>query len=309
MTYVKTKLQHSIDIDAIITLHYFEYMKNFEFKGESHNFWEFLYVDKGTVAVRADDTWTTLYTGDIIFHQPNEFHAIKSIGKDSPNLVAMSFTSSSQAMSFFVNKSFTLSMEERAMISRIITEGRHTLATPMHIPSVEQVQLKKHAPFGSQQMILLYLEMFLITLIREHQEESGASIQHKSSPEKESAKQERLSEILKYLEYHICEKLTVKDTCNEFSMSRSAVQLLFHEQLNCGVIDYFNQMKIQRAKDIIRDGSMNLTEIAYFLSYSSLPYFSKQFRLATGMSPSAYASSIKGITDAVYEAEERNRDL
>lgn len=56
MTYVKTRLQHSIDIDAIITLHYFEYMKNFEFKGESHNFWEFLYVDKGTVAVRADDT-------------------------------------------------------------------------------------------------------------------------------------------------------------------------------------------------------------------------------------------------------------
>lgn len=199
MTYVKTTLQHSIDIDAIITLHYFEYMKNFEFKGESHNFWEFLYVDKGTVAVRADDTWTTLYTGDIIFHQPNEFHAIKSIGKDSPNLVVMSFTSSSQAMSFFVNKSFTLSMEERAMISRIITEGRHTLATPMHIPSVEQVQLKEHAPFGSQQMILLYLEMFLITLIREHQEESGASIQHKSSPEKESAGQERLSEILKYL--------------------------------------------------------------------------------------------------------------
>lgn len=195
------------------------------------------------------------------------------------------------------------------MISRIITEGRHTLATPMHIPSVEQVQLKKHAPFGSQQMILLYLEMFLITLIREHQEESGVSIQHKSSPEKESAGQERLSEILKYLEYHICEKLTVKDICNEFSMSRSAVQLLFHEQLNCGVIDYFNQMKIQRAKDIIRDGSMNLTEIAYFLSYSSLPYFSKQFRLATGMSPSAYASSIKGITDAVYEAGERNRDL
>ena len=33
MTYIKTKLKRSIDIDAIITLHYFEYMKNFEFKG------------------------------------------------------------------------------------------------------------------------------------------------------------------------------------------------------------------------------------------------------------------------------------
>ena len=159
MTYIKTKLKRSIDIDAIITLHYFEYMKNFEFKGESHNFWEFLYVDKGTVAVRADDTWTTLKTGDIIFHQPNEFHAIKSIGKDSPNLVVMSFTCDSPAMDFFIRRNFTLSMEERSMISQIITEARQTFSTPMHIPSVEQVELKDNTPFASQQMILLYLEL------------------------------------------------------------------------------------------------------------------------------------------------------
>ena len=308
MTYVKTILKHSIDIDAIITLHYFEYMKNFEFKGESHNFWEFLYVDKGTVAVRADNSWTTLYTGDIIFHQPNEFHAIKSIGKESPNLIVMSFTTNSPAMSFFIRKSFTLNMEERSMISKIITEGRHTLATPMHIPSIEQVQLRDDAPFGSQQMILLYLELFLITLIREHKETSATPTPHMSSPEKESAAHERINEILKFMEFHICERLTVKDICNAFSISRSALQALFHEQLGCGVIDYFNQMKIQRAKDIICDGSMNLTEIAYFLSYSSLPYFSKQFRIATGMSPSAYASSVKGITDALRNGKKRGPD-
>ena len=75
-------------------------------------------------------------------------------------------------------------------------------------------------------------------------------------------------------------------------MSSSAVQLLFHEQLNCGVIDYFNQMKIQRAKDIIRDGSMNLTEIAYFLSYSSLPYFSKQFRRFYQCAPREYWNGV-----------------
>ena len=140
MTYIKTKLKRSIDIDAIITLHYFEYMKNFEFKGESHNFWEFLYVDKGTIAVRADDTWTTLKTGE-----------------DSPNLVVMSFTCDSPAMDFFIRRNFTLSMEERSMISQIITEARQTFSTPMHIPSVEQVELKDNTPFASQQMILLYL--------------------------------------------------------------------------------------------------------------------------------------------------------
>ena len=47
MTYVKTQLKREITIPAIVTIHYFEYMKDFAFKGESHDFWEFLYVDKG----------------------------------------------------------------------------------------------------------------------------------------------------------------------------------------------------------------------------------------------------------------------
>mgnify|MGYP000429479181 CR=1 FL=1 len=64
-------------------------------------------------------------------------------------------------------------------------------------------------------------------------------------------------------------------------------------------MEYFNGLKIQRAKDMIRDGRKNLTEIAGFLSYSSLPYFSKQFKKATGMAPMEYASSVKGITQAL----------
>ena len=47
-------------------------------------------------------------------------------------------------------------------------------------------------------------------------------------------------------------------------------------------MEFFNRMKIQRAKDMIRDGRKNLTEIAGFLSYSSLPYFSKQFKRLRG---------------------------
>lgn len=305
MSYVKTVLEHSIVIDSIITIHYFEYMKNFEFRGEAHDFWEFLYVDKGTVAVCADRTWVTLHTGDIIFHQPDEFHAIKSIGKDSPNLVAVSFTSASSAMDFFIHKTFTLSREERSLISGMIAEARQTLSTPLHIPSIEQIQIKECTPFGSQQMILLHLELFLITLVREHQDEHQASRPvHRFSPVQESAEQERLSEILKYMEYHICEHLHVSDICNTFSISRSALQSLFHKQLHCGVIDHFNKMKIQRAKDIIRDGTMTMTELAYFLSYGSLAYFSRQFRISTGMSPSAYASSVKGISDGLRKVDD-----
>lgn len=300
MTYVKTQLKRDITIDSIITIHYFEYMKDFVFQGESHDFWELLYVDKGTVSVRSDDDWLTLNTGDIIFHKPNEFHAIQSIGKSSPNLIAISFTSSSPAIDFFKNKSFTLMQEERVLISMIIDEAKAAFSTPLHIPSVEQVLIKPEAPFASQQLIVLYLELFLITVHRKHYDNvEEHTLVRRNSPEKESAKLTLLQQILQYMEYHICEQLSVSDICDAFSISRSALQALFHEKEGCGAIDYFNHMKIQRAKDIIRDGTMNFTEIAYFLSYSSLPYFSKQFKKATGMSPLEYSSSVKGMTEAL----------
>ena len=322
MTYIKTNLHREIVIDSIITLHYFEYMKDFVFRGEAHDFWEFLYVDKGTVSVRSDDRWLTLNTGDVIFHKPNEFHAIKSIGKDAPNLVAVSFISDSKAMHHFENLNCTLGRNERFLISQIIVEAKNTFSTPIHIPSVEQVLLRDETPFASQQLILLYLELFLITIYRKHQSissleipkenlkpsrhfqlETTSSESFETSDEKDSGKSTLFDHIIQYLEFHICESLSVPQICSAFSVSRSALQALFHEKLDCGVIEHFNKMKIDRAKDIIRDGNMNLTEIAYYLSYSSLPYFSKQFKKETGMSPLQYSNSVKGITEAFTKSD------
>ena len=90
MTYIRTKLQEDLKIDSIITLHYFEYMKDFIFQGEAHDFWEFLYVDNGTVSVRYDDTWMTLNTGDIIpmnFMRSNPSAEILLTWSSSPSYV------------------------------------------------------------------------------------------------------------------------------------------------------------------------------------------------------------------------------
>lgn len=304
MTYIETSLKREIVIDSIITIHYFEYMRDFVFHGESHDFWEFLYVDKGSIQVQAGEHQFLLQTGDIVFHEPNEFHTIRSVGSSSPNLVVMSFQSHSSAMDNFRGKKMTLNMEERTFISHILSNAREVLATPMNLPTVEQVELRSDAPIGSQQMILLYLELFLLTIL---QNDSKPNMPPRpriigtflSPIEVSGTKEQRLQEITAYMEFRICEQLSMDDLCRHFSLSRSSIQKLFQKEKGCGPIEYFNEMKIQRAKDMIRDGHKNLTEIAAFLSYSSLPYFSKQFKKAIGMSPMEYASSVKGITNAL----------
>lgn len=306
MAYVKTYLKREIVIDSIITIHYFEYTKDFIFRGESHDFWEFLYVDSGSVLVTAGEKEVLLNAGDIIFHKPNEFHAFKSAGKSSLNLVACSFVTYSPAIQFFDNKSFTLNHEERNLISLIISEAKQTFRTPMHIPFVEQVLLKPDAPFASQQLILLYLELFLISCWRFHAE--GTS--HKNIPRQLTAgnhnmKKELFNQIMSYMDTHICEQLTIQNICDAFSISHSTLYNVIYNRKGCGPIEYFNHLKIEKSKELIRTGTMNFTEIAYFLSYSSLPYFSKRFKKTTGMSPQEYASSVKGIAEA-FQAESKS---
>lgn len=308
MTYVSTKLKKELVINEIITVHYFEYMKDFCFVGESHDFWEFLYVDKGEVTIMADDVFYQLHAGDIVFHRPNEFHAIHTTGKKAPNLVAISFRCDSPAIQFFEQKSCTLVQEERVLISRIISEARDAFSTPLHIPSVEQVFPSANAAFGAEQLILNYLEIFLIHVKRTHLDAKTNLTPARTSPIMDaSINSNRLDAIIHYMEFRICEQLTVSDICNEFSISRSSLHALFHREKNCGAIDYFSYMKIERAREIMRDGSMNFTEIAYYLSYSSLQYFSKQFKKATGMSPLEYSSSVKQISNTLTTVDRKTQ--
>lgn len=306
MAYVKTELKRDIVIDSIITIHYFEYMRDFIFSGEAHDFWEFLYVDKGCILVQGGEQQFTLHTGDIIFHEPNEFHAIRSIGSASPNLVVMSFSTHSPAISYFRGKKLTLNMQERTLISHILNAAKQVLKTPMNLPTVEQVELLADTAVGSEQMVLLYLELFLLTVIQNDSLSSSAKSSRRTIPdmfqspvELTFSKEKRLQEILAYMEFRICEPMSMDELCQHFSLSRSSINKLFKKEKDCGPMEYFNNMKVQRAKEMIRDDRKNLTEIAAFLSYSSLPHFSKQFKKVTGMAPMEYASSVKGIAQAM----------
>ena len=70
MGYEAIRLQRPLAVDDIVSVHYFEYSSNYYFEGERHDFWEFLYVDKGELDVRAGDVVQHLKKGQIIFHKP-----------------------------------------------------------------------------------------------------------------------------------------------------------------------------------------------------------------------------------------------
>ena len=103
------------------------------------------------------------------------------------------------------------------------------------------------------------------------------------------------------MEEHLGEQLTIDNICRETLISRSRLQKLFQELHGCGVMEFFNQMKIDTAKELIRSNHLNFTQIADRLGYASVHYFSGQFR----SSPRPSACFRKTIADSETEPDYR----
>lgn len=79
--YIRTELRQPVTVQSIITVHYFEYTKNFAFTGEAHDFWEIVFADKGDLYITAGSSETLLRQGQMYLHRPMEFHNIRCDGK------------------------------------------------------------------------------------------------------------------------------------------------------------------------------------------------------------------------------------
>ena len=245
--------------------------------------------------VRTDNGSHILNRGQAIFHKPNEFHDLKAVGKTAPNIVVVSFACNSPCMSFFENRIVNISDTERNLMGMMIAEARRCIASPLDDPYLKKLEKRQDCLFGSQQLIRLYLEQILIYMIRRNMTPQLSMPNSKFVDLKTNSAS--YNKILFYLEEHIRETLTIEDICHDNLIGRSQLQKLFREQSRCGVIELFTQMKIEFSKQLIRENQMNFTQISEFLGYSSIHYFSRQFKKIAGMTPSEYASSIKALSE------------
>lgn len=297
MSYKSVRLKDILTIHEVYSIHYFEYMSDFSFPGESHDFWEFLCVDKGEVNVFSNERFHVLKKGDIIFHKPNEFHDVKSNGFIAPNLVVMSFACSSLAMSFFEDKVLQISESERVLLAQIIQEAKHVFQGRLDDPYQEELIRSENSRFAGEQLIRLYLEQLLLQLIRRYMVRTTSHAPLLVKSIKQKADGELFTQIRTYMETHINENLTIEILCKSNSVGRSQLQKLFRTRSGYGAIEYFSRMKVELAKQMIREHHYNFTQIADVLGFSSIHYFSRQFKKITGMTPSEYASSIMALSE------------
>ena len=284
MTYRPLVPLRPLTVREFYSVHYFEYSGSYAFTGERHDFWELLYVDRGSLQVTAGERDLRLSQGQLIFHPPGEFHAL-----------------SGEAMEQFRGLVAFVGQEERALLGRMVAESGAAFSTPLGDPRTTRLERREDQPFGGEQLLCAALEELLIRLARRR---SAPEPQGSAPPEGSPL----FAQVTEYLERRLDQSLTLEQICQDNLIGRSQLQKLFHAHTGGGVMEYFSGLKIQAARRMIREGALNFTQIAGRLGFQSPHYFSRRFRQATGMSPSEYERSVKMLSElsGVYPDDRTN---
>ncbi len=289
LNYIKHKIANLISINKIVTIHYYELDKNFSFDGESHNFWEMVYVDSGRVEIEADNQCHILNAGEVIFHRPNEFHTLRADKKTVANVFVISFVCSSESMDFFKGKVAAVPPKLKKYISTIIEESSQTFK--MMGPDDVKLEMSDEAPIGGQQMIRIHLEQLLIMFIRNEQSSEGMRI----FPTKENMENHLVSQIINMIDEKVYGKLSVEEICQELTYSRSYLSKIFKAFSGYTILEFIILRKIKEAKKLIREENYNFTQISDMLAFDNPHYFSRVFKRVTNMTPSEYKNSARKI--------------
>ena len=194
-------------------------------------------------------------------------HAEKDV---APKLLVIAFEAEGYDLSVLANRRIRASAKAVSLLQQMLWEQEHTEAY-------------------AEDMLISLLRLLLLTLLRENrengvQEQTGQCL---------NSENQVIRRAQQYIADHVTEKLTVPAIAQAVQVSASYLTALFHRHLQIAPGEYIRRIKLEKSRQMIRQGQMNFTEIAESLQYSTIHHFSRQFKEKFGITPSQYAKSIR----------------
>lgn len=94
--------------------------------------------------------------------------------------------------------------------------------------------------------------------------------------------------LLDILNRDFSSKLTLQHVAKELSMSQSQLERLTHREFGVGVVNLFNQLKINKACSLLRLDQMSIKDISDHLGFCDQAHFCKFFKRKTNLTPNEY---------------------
>ena len=97
--------------------------------------------------------------------------------------------------------------------------------------------------------------------------------------------------VVRYIDQHYKDITDIRAVAKELGYSYTYLAHVFKEKMDMTIGNYIIKKKMEEAKELLRTGRMNVSQVAERLNYMSVQSFSNSFKKANGISPAEYLSS------------------
>ena len=262
-----------IEIQKIMGYYYRIRTPGYCFKGERHNFFELTYVDEGELETEVDGTLYHLRDKDLMIYGPGQFHTQYTYESHNASYMTVLFdmhnlTPVEQEVWYdaLINRVFHYDQKVNALLRAFIRESTTGI------------------PYMNSLMLCLLTEI----IIRLLQGTYASPMNQTCNTAHQSAMDELFDRIITYIDENIYDPLTIPEICEHFSLSRSALQLMFKNAVDQSPKKYINDKKLERSCQMLLENRYTISEVSLRLGYSSIHYFSKSFNMKYHMPPSEF---------------------
>lgn len=270
-------IKEQIRITDMYSLFEVHYNNGYEFPGESHNFWECVYIIKGEACISGNERVYNLAQGSIIFHKPLELHKFIVNGKEGADMLIFSFAAEGPLTSYLEEKVFALSDFQKSIVGSLLLFIREQLKQMAVSEDLYQSFLEPfHTLPAYSQMLATYLQQLMLSLA-----ETGTVSSVSSAPDAVTFRQ-----AISYLNSNIHRQPSVPELARFCNVSESGLKRIFDKYAGISIHKYLLKLKIKAAAELLQQGE-SVTDVAEKLGFNSQSYFSRAFRRETGVMPSS----------------------
>jgi AraC-like DNA-binding protein len=106
---------------------------------------------------------------------------------------------------------------------------------------------------------------------------------------KDKTTQEFLDKCVSYIELHISNNnLHADDLCKELGLSKTLLYEKIKNITGLTVNEFIKVIRLKRSVEYLKEGKLNVSQIAIEVGFNSLSYFTRSFVKQYGKSPSEY---------------------
>lgn len=99
------------------------------------------------------------------------------------------------------------------------------------------------------------------------------------------SEREKVFEARRIIEQGFDKTLTIKDLSRKVAMNECYLKKGFKALVGKGIHEYQQELRISKAKELLANDGLSVSDVANTLGYSSISHFSTAFKKATGLKP------------------------